>query len=263
MPRHEGRTTTDMAPDAGLKMESLQEIADNVARSLSYARASGTSAFITTAVTYANGSAAVVRIDEDQAGFFVSDDGYGALTAEMMGALPTFNTVAGAVAKRGGVEFDQRSFFVVRVQKEQLPGAVAVIANVSAQAVERTIYAMDQVKTKRSRATFEARLRDAFGKRVSFGAVLRGATRQWDVDGFVTSATGVSSVFEFVSPAYSAVASAHMKLGDIRSLTDAPHVAAVLADYAKTEPALRSILSGAADYVFAADEDIAAYQRAA
>lgn len=241
----------------------LDAVAEQVARGLSHARVAGGSAFVTTSVMYANGTVAVVRIDEAQDGYFVSDNGVGALTADMMGALPTFSKMAGPVAQRFGIEFDHRAFFVMKVAGAQLVGAAMTIANASAHAIEQTFYALDQAKTKRSRAVFEDRLRSAFGTNVRFGASLTGASRQWDVDGLVLRPDGSRSVFEFVSPAFSAVAATHMKFSDIRHGNSEAHTTAVLADYAKTDPSLRAVLSSASEHVIAADEPPEIYQQAA
>jgi len=252
-----------MVQEAVLRNRDLGAIADGIARGLSYARTAGSSAYVTTPVMYPSGSWVVVRLDEADGGFFVSDDGLGALAADMMSALPTFNKVAGTVAQRFGVEFDQRAFFVVKVTEAQLVGAVATIANSSAHAVEQTIFALDQAKAKRSRVIFEDRLRVAFGKNVRLGASLQGASRSWDIDGLVLRPDGSRAAFEFVSPVFSAVASTHMKFSDIRHADLETHTTAVLADYGKTEASLRAVLGSAADHVIAADVSPEAYQQAA
>lgn len=241
----------------------LARIAEDVSRSLSYARVSGLSAFITTAVTYANGTAVVVRVDETGDEFFVSDDGYGALTAEMMGGLRSFSKVARGVAGRFGVEFDERLFFVLKVSRDQLPAAVAAIANVSALAVERTIYAQETAKPQRSRVLFEERLQTAFHKRVHFNQKVKGALRKWDVDALVDMPGTAPVVFEFVTPSAGSVAHAHLKLGDIKSLEFAPRATVVLESYEKTESAFRAILSNASDAVIDASVDADHYFRAA
>lgn len=262
MPGRQQDSSAPMVTQSRLIQSDLATIANDVARALSYSEIKGHSAFVTTAVTYPNGASAVVRIDEDRDGFFVSDDGYGAQCADLMGAMPAFNKVASSAAQRWGVQFDQRSFFVLHVTQDQLPGAVAAIANTSVNAVERTIYAIDALKVKRSREVFVARVTEAFGGRARFDAEVRGATRPWEIDAIVENSGGIAAVFEFVSPAFSAVASANMKLGDVKGLSSAPFAVAALADYQKTEPSFRSILSSAADLVIAANDDIALYRKA-
>lgn len=241
----------------------LSTVADEVARALSFAETRGSSAFVSTAAAYPNGTHAVVRIDDAGDGYFVSDDGYGALCADLMGAMPSFTKVAPVAAHRWGVQFDYRSFFVLRVERDRLPGAVVAIANTSINAVERTVYLLDAAKAKRNREVFESRIHDAFGKRALFNKPVRGARGEWELDAVVKSQTGIAAVFEFIAPAFTAVAAANLKLGDIKGLTDAPYAVAALADYEKTDPALRSILAGSADLVIAANAGIERYQMAA
>jgi hypothetical protein len=244
-------------------VSDLAAVAEDVARALTHVSTEGDSAFVSTSVKYANGTSAVIRISPIGDGYFVSDDGYAALIADMMGALPTFSKVAPTVAKRFGVEFDHRSFFVMHVQRDQLPAAVSILANVSAVAVERTIWSLEAIKVKRSRILFEERLHEAYGKRVRFGVSVRGATRPWDFDGVVLHGNQVQAVFEFVAPAFNSVATANMKIGDVRSMTDAPYTVAALADYDRTESSLRAVLSNVADRVIPVSTPADGYKLAA
>lgn len=251
-----------MVPQAGLT-ENLEVVAAEVARSLSYAKMVGTAAFVAIGAMYPDGSSAMVRIDGMGDRFFVSDDGYGAMSAELMGATPSYNKIASIMATKAGIKFDQRSFFVLEVERSQLPGAVATIANTSIRAVERTVYAVEQFKVKRSRGIFETKLVAAFGDMAKFNETVRGVSREWDFDGVIKKADDVIAVFEFVSPAIQAVASAHMKLGDIHGLERAPKRIVTLADYDGTEPSLRSILSTSADAVLPVTADLEQYKNAA
>lgn len=252
-----------MVSQLGVTNSNLEKIADEVARSLSYATIEGRSAFVTTAVTYANGTHAVVRLDQDGDGFFVSDDGYASMNAEMFGGTNQFQRIAGDVAKRFGVSYDQRSFFILRASRNQLPAAVAVIANASAVSVERTLYALDRLRVKKSRELFVQRISNAFGDHAAFDVEYRGSTKAWNVDAVVREHSNVVAIFEFVTPAPSSVAFAHMKVGDISSMLDRPKTAIVLSDYEKTEAPLRQILSSSADLVLSANSDLEAYRAAA
>lgn len=252
-----------MVQTISLDRTSLTSIAGDVARELSRVRMAEASAYITTAVTYANGMAVVVSVQEMGDAFFVTDDGYGALTAEMMGGLATFNKVARPVGKRFGVEFDERSFFVIHANRDQLPAAVASVANVSAIAVERTVLAQESAKSHRSRVLFEERLQEAFTGRVHFNEKFRGALRPWRVDALVDVPSSLPVVFEYVAPGSGSVASAHLKLGDIKSLDTAPKAAVVLENYEATEPAFRAMLSLTSDLVIDAKAEISRYHRIA
>jgi hypothetical protein len=252
-----------MVSQLTLTNETLGKIADEVARSLSYATIEGQSAFVTTAVTYANGTGVIVRIDQDGDGFFVSDDGYASLNAETFGGSQQFSRLAGDVARRFGVSYDQRSFFILRVVKAQLPAAVVMIANASAVSVERTLYALDRIRVKQSKEIFIQKISSAFGDLAAFNVDFRGSTKSWEVDAAIMHGPNVAAIFEFVTPAATSVAVAHMKVGDISAMTDRPKTAIVLSDYDKTDAPLRQILSSSADLVIAASSDLSAYRLAA
>jgi hypothetical protein len=246
-----------------LSNESLKQIADDVARSLSYAEVENGSAYITTAVNYPSGTAVVVRLDPEGDEFFVSDDGGGAIAAELFGAGSAYPRVAGDVARRFNVHYDRRSFFVLKVGRGKLPAAVALIANASANAVEHALMALDKQRAKVSRELFVNRITEAFGNSAAFDVKYRGTTKVWDLDAAVTVDGNIAAVFEYVTPALASVAFAHMKVGDISAMIDRPRTAIVLSDYDRTDPPLRQILSSSADAVFSAAADIREYQSAA
>lgn len=242
---------------------SLKQIAEEVARALSYAETSDHSAIVGTAVNYPDGASVVVRIEPEGDRFYVSDDGYASLAAELMGGSRSFAKIARGVADRAGVRFDLRSFFVLEVERSRLPGAVAAIANASANAVERTVYAMERERIKRTRSIFEARLMEAFGDSAIFEVEIPGASRSWEFAAGVQGHDGFEAVYEYVSPSFNSVASANLKIGDVRNMREAPTTVVALADYDRTEPSLRQILSVAADRVIPVDSDPKSYKIAA
>lgn len=252
-----------MVASIGLTTENLQVIADEVARSLSYATVEGRSAFVATAVNYPNGTGVVVRLDQDGDSFFVSDDGQASLNSDMFGAGHVFPRIASEVAKRFSVEYDHRSFFILKVRRNQLPAAVALVANASSVSVDRTLMALDKIKVKASRDLFVQRISEAFGNHAHFKVDVRGSSKSWEIDAAIIENKRISAVFEFVTPAPASVAFAHMKVGDISAMFDRPRTSIVLSDYDKTDAALRQILSSSADAVFPAKAELAEYRKAA
>jgi acyl-coenzyme A thioesterase PaaI-like protein len=206
------------------KLTDMKELGEAVARSLTYSRLRGSSAFIGTPLLYPNGVGVVVRVDQDEArGFLVSDDGYAASIAETLGSLHIFNRLAATVAQRAGVQFEKRTMFVPHVRRDGVVGAVASIANASARAAERTALAVEQQRIKQSRELFDERLRQAFGGRIVFDVVYRGATgREWDFDAALEENGRVARLFALVGPAFSAVAAANLKLTDARTVAEPP-----------------------------------------
>lgn len=251
-----------LGPSQARADHPLAAIAEEVARALTFARVRGRSAWVGTGVHYPNGTAVMIRIDQDPDGFFVTDDGQGAFAAETMGGSQQYAKAASQVAKRSGVQFDQRCLFSVHVPRNRLPGAVATVANASSRAVERAIYMLDRFRLERSKDVFGQRLRAAFGEDVRFGVSVHGATgRPYEFDAAVEGAGGVRrALFEFVSPSFTAVAAANLKIGDARALADTPPIVVALADYDRTDESLRSILSGAANLVIPANDIPANYR---
>lgn len=263
VPRHRKGAAAAMVSQLAMTTESLEKIADDVARSLSYATVEGRTAYVSTAVTYANGTHVVVRLDQDGDGFFVSDDGYASQNAETFGGIRQFQNIATDVARRFGVSYDQRSFFIRKVSKNQLPAAVTLIANAAAASIERTLYALDRLKIKQTKDLFAERISSAFGSKAAFNVEYRGSTKEWDVDAAIIDQSNVLAIFEFVMPMATSVAVAHMKIGDISAMIERPRTTIVLSDYEKTDPPFRQILSSAADFVIPASSDLDVYRKAA
>ena len=155
-----------------------------------------------TLILYPSGSHVVVRMDGTGDRWFVSDDGYAHLEADMMGGLSTFRRLARTLADRAGVQFDDRCFFVLEVERDALPGAVITISNVSKQAVERTAFSVEERRIAISRDVFEQRIVSAFGaKSIAHNVSIVGASgKEWDVDVGIKSDAHIERLFEFVTP---------------------------------------------------------------
>lgn len=243
---------------------NLSAVAEDVARALTHVSVKGGSAFISTPLLYPSGSHAVVRIDGTGDRWFVSDDGSSHLEAELMGGLASFRRIARPMAERAGVQFDERCFFVMEVDRDALPGAVIVVSNVSKQVAERTAFAIEERRIALSRDVFEDRLTRAFGaKSIAHEIPIIGASgKEWHVDAGVTTDGKVRKLFEFVSPRSASVAAAVMKFTDIRALENVPSVA-VLSDRSRTEAALVLLLSRVAGAAIDATSEPEVYKSAA
>ncbi len=238
----------------------LKAIAEQVAASLSYVRVRNHSAYVATPLLYANGTGVLVRIDIVENGYSVSDDGYGAFIAETMSGLPTYSRIASSVAEILGVRFEGRTFFAEVADADHLPAAAAAIANASARANDRMVQSLEAMKLRRSRDLFDDRLRAAFGSAISFDVTVKGNRgREWDYDAAATIGER-QHLFAFVGPAFTAVASANIKIGDTLARPEPPDVTAVLADYNRTEPALRAILADTGSIVIGASDDVEHYR---
>lgn len=252
-----------MVANAVLTSTEIANTAEAILRSLSHASYIGSTAFIATAVTYSNGTAVVVRVEQVGNSFYVSDEAGAHLNAIMFGGKHKFSRNAVETAKRFGVSFDDRNLFLNNVTMDQLPAAVSLVANASSIAMERTVYALDRSRITQDKDLFRARLVEAFGDTATFDVNLRGSTKSWEVDAAIVKAGNVVSIFELVTPAPASVAFAHMKVGDITSMSDHPSTTVVLSDYENTDPPLRQILSTSADHVIAANSNVSDYRKSA
>jgi hypothetical protein len=219
--------------------------AAEVARALVSTRLMGASAFVSTPVTYPSGSHVVVRLDGSGEKWFVSDDGYGSLEAELMNARATFRRVAPTVAERAGVAFDQRALFVVEATRSELPGAVVAVANASAEAVRRTAIRVEEIHYSTSRALFDERIDATFkGEIIHRQPEISGASgRHWEFTAGVERDGSIMILLDLVRPRPPAVYATVSKFTDVSGLTHAPKGAAVLADAEHTDPHLVSLLS--------------------
>lgn len=243
-----------------IQTSDIREIGQEIARSLSYSRVRGYSAYVATPLLYPNGSGVLVRIDEHPSGFHVSDNGAGAHLADMMGGLATYSRIAASVAERAGILFEERTFFAHVTDRDRLTAAATAVANATARAADRMAQSLEQFKSKRSRELFDERLRAAFGDAIAFDVTIRGGTgRPWDYDASVQESDSLR-LFTFVGPAFAAVATANIKIADTLALASPPAVTAVLADYGRTEPALRRILSDTGSIVIGASDSVESYR---
>jgi hypothetical protein len=218
--------------------------AAEVARALVGTRFSEGAAFVTTPVTYPSGAHAIVRLDGMGDRWFVSDDGYGALEAELMNASTTYRRLAPQVAERAGIAFDQRALFVAEATREELSGAVVAVANASAEAVRRTAMKVEEIRYATSRALFDERIEATFrGQTIIRQPEILGASgKLWEFSAGIEHHGNVIYLLDLVRPRPPAVYATITKFTDVRPVADRKG-AAVLADVDRTDPHLVSLLS--------------------
>ncbi|MBF0373444.1 MAG: hypothetical protein HQL38_05025 [Alphaproteobacteria bacterium] len=209
--------------------KAFQEVVDGVARALADVRHVQDASFISLPVMYPSGSLAVVRIDLHHDGhFLVSDMGMGFEEADLMGAGRLFAHSAPAVAVRAGVHFDRQTFSL-GVRREQLVGAVSVIAACSQEAVQVAAFRLDEKKKADAADRLCERLYRLFTPaKVERGATVVGASNTpWTVTALVR-ADGHKAVYEPVSDHPNSVASALTKFVDLNQLEHPPARIAVV-----------------------------------
>ena len=212
-----------------LRRETALVVAESVAKSLASSEGGATTAFISTPLLYPSGSSVVVRLDDLGKTFFVTDMGMGFQEAEMMGAPRTYKNHAGAIAERAGIGFDHHAFFAVEVTRDQLPGAVSVVANCSLEAATLTAHKIAEDKADDAADALHERLVKLFTARaVAKDVDIVGASAtSWRVASRVVQNDHVS-LFDVVSSHANSVAAAVTKFGDIAELPHAPRRVAVV-----------------------------------
>jgi hypothetical protein len=203
--------------------EELRDVAEAVARGLASVHVNGAGYFIRTPVMFPGGSSVVVRIDGSRDTFFVSDYGVGYQEALMMNASLSYTHFAAAIAQRVGIEFDQRTFFVARATRDELPAVVMLVANCAQRAVIETSFNVEEKRIEIDRERFAARLVGAFGsKRVVLNAEVRGAsTMSWPVLARVEANDQVV-LFEHAKANKNSVVNIAAKFHDIARLRQPP-----------------------------------------
>jgi hypothetical protein len=222
---------TGKAMSTKIGNSKFREIIEAVAREIVATDHRTSGSFIRTPLMYPGGTTVVVRIEEGDNRFFVSDIGLGHQEAELMGAGSMYARPARVIAEEAGVRFDNQAFFVLEASRDQLPGAVVTIANCSQQAVMRAADALAEKTFEDRKTRLYEKLVSVFdAKTVKKNAEVVGAsTQHWPVAALVTLPGVRPTIFEPVTKHPNSIAHASMKFGDIALLkNDAPQRVAVV-----------------------------------
>ena len=131
--------------------ERLQDVVQSAAAQLVSCDLIAGAHYVRTPLMYATGDYVVVRVESAGEDYLVSDFGAGHEEASLMGGSRIYMKVARDVAEANGVAFNNYSLFVLKVSREQLPGAIATVANSSQEAVNITSLNVSETKTGRAR----------------------------------------------------------------------------------------------------------------
>jgi hypothetical protein len=235
----------------------IREVVEAVAREIVAADHRASGSFIRTPLMYPGGATVVIRIEQGDDRFLVSDIGLGNREAELMGAGSMYQRPARAIAEEAGVRFDNEAFFVIEASREQLPGAVVTIANCSQQAVMRACDALAEKTFEDRKARLYDRLVQVFEpKAVKKNFEIVGAsTQRWPFAAVVSLPGHRPTVFEPVTKHPNSIAHASMKFGDLALLkNDAPHRVAVVQNKSELGKLL-TVLSRSADVIDDSETD--------
>lgn len=184
---------------------------------------------ISTPVLFPSGTHVTVRVVLERSRCLITDDGAAFAEADMMGAIPTFRRAAREIANEFGIRFNNFEIFEADAALENAAGFIAIVADASRRAIERTAERIAERLNFEVKASVYDRLVDVFGvERVSEDVELSGAsTHAWTVDALVRTERS-EIVVALASPAPNSVSSTYIKLDDIRRLDGGPRTVAAL-----------------------------------
>lgn len=209
-----------------------QDVVQQALNDLVGLRREGNNSFVSLPLLYPSGSSVVVRIFDEGRTFLVTDMGLGWDEVEMMGAThQMYLGIARKIADASGVVFDNHSFFVLQVTKNQLSGAIAAVANCSLEAAIQSAYAFAEKKINEGNERLYLRLDRVFTPRkvkVERYVTIRGASsHEWPVSNLVRMGPH-GAIFEAVAKHANSVSNVATKFMDISRADASPHCIAVV-----------------------------------
>ena len=206
---------------------------DAVSRELVTAEHRSGASYINTPLLYPSGATVVVRIDEGEKEFFVSDMGFGFREADLIGGSRIYSRHAKLIASANGVGFDDHSFFVLRASRAQLAGAVIAVANCSLLAAVRVAERLAREKEIDAAEVLVERLVHVFkSENVTRHAEVHGASSTpWEVTALVRAfGSAPPTIFEPVANHRTSIAAVATKFNDLSRLEKPPHLVSVVRD---------------------------------
>lgn len=212
------------------KYQDSKTLLDSVVSQLARVEHFDGFSFVSTPLLFPDGGTVVVRVQKDMDAFFVTDWGLGYDESTLIDGQFYYSRIAPKVAESAGVEFDQHSFFVLRVSEQQLPGAIVAVANCVLEAVMQVHMKVNEYKARAASARLHERLTEVFrGAEVSRDVLFRGGSNHsWPFDSMVKKSSQII-LFESVRKSHISVTSAYTKFNDVARAEDAPNRAAVIA----------------------------------
>jgi hypothetical protein len=180
-------------------------------------------------VTYPSGSTVVIEITVQQGKCFISDRGSGYQEAELLGSSRYYKREAKRIAESVGIRFDGRDMFVAEVERSNLHGAMIVVANSSAQAVNFAAMRQAERTDKDAAEDLYFRLSSIYGeKSVAKDAEVIGASNhKWRVSVLVNRSRQ-RAFFEPVTSNYISVVGTAAKFHDFVRVDNPPQRIAVI-----------------------------------
>ncbi len=186
---------------------------------------------ITLPIWMSSGSAVIVSITRDRAGFMVSDAGETYIEAEDIGAQQSFSKQAKKFADELGIQYADKRLSLSGVSAENLAGAISCVAEAIKSAYDAASTRTTEARDKRMGEVFYEKLVRIFDPRhVVKDMAIRGASNhEWHFSNVVTL-HDQRTIFEPVSGAPNSVFSVFSKFQDVKQLIKPPARVSVISD---------------------------------
>ncbi len=230
-------------------IDALRQIADEIARGLSFARTLGRDVFIQTPISFPSGRSVGVKLLGGPDIYTITDGGLTMREAEFLGADDICRREARKVAKEFDLKFNDWELFEAEAPADRLVGLTTILANAASLAMLRTSDKFAERFDIRRREDLSVRLARVFGERnVAKDVEFSGAAKSWGFDAKVALPSGRLGLFSVVTPAPISVAFAYSKFDDVSRIENPPFLGAVLEG--SFDPADKALLGRAARKIF-------------
>jgi hypothetical protein len=200
------------------------EAVNAVMRDLVYATHRPEGSYVKLPIFYPSGSEVVVRVSGGPDRFYITDFGMGFVEAEFVGAERIYVRHAKQIGLSAGVGFDDHAFFAIEIDRDQLLGGIATIANCSAEAMIITaLKSAEKVATDHAEFMID-KLERVFGtdKVRRNEKIIGSSNHEWEFAASILNGRR-RSVFEFATKHAQSIASVAMKMDDVSRLNGAPN----------------------------------------
>ena len=244
-------TTTLIRNDIviGNDIVALRQIADEIARGLSFASTLGSDVLIQTPISFPSGRSVGVKLLGGPDIYTITDGGLTMREAELLGAEDICRREARRVAKEFDLKFNEWELFEAKAPADRLVGLTTILANAASLTMLRTSDKFAERFDIRRKEELSVRLARVFGeKNVAKEVEFSGAAKSWSFDAKVALPSGRLGLFSVVTPFPTSIAFAYTKFDDVSRIEKPPFLGAVLEG--AFDPSDKALLGRAARKIF-------------
>lgn len=182
-------------------------------------------------VMYPSGATSTVEVQINQDNCWVSDQGFGFVEAEYLGATEYYPKAARDAAEAYGVQFDGSAVFALWVPKSRIEAAIVCVSNASNRAASEAIRVASEKKSSRRNDEIFERITSIFGPQiVAKSAEIRGRHVAWPAHNVVSFPDRHQAVFEYMTRHSNSASSKFFMFSDLKQADENMSLNAVVAN---------------------------------